>query len=132
MLNKWYILTYDTFNLDIHVLDYNRVIQLAHTCWRLWLRTWLETIYLQTNTSNLSIIQTPCIGKLISASTSTKLLPTGLLYFGRSKGPSKILVSNCSGKKDLDFFFFSLYKKFYKCHNLLNWSSLVLHGYMSK
>lgn len=80
-------------------------IHLFHTCWSPWLKPWIETIFPQTNTSNSSIIQTLCIGKLISASVSTELLPTGLLYFGSSKWPWKIWVLYCRGKKDLDIFF---------------------------
>lgn len=88
-------------------------IPLFHTCWSPWLRPWIETIFPRTNTSNFSIIQTPCISKLISASVSTELLPTGLLYFGSSKWPWKIWVSYCRGKKDLDFFFLFPLKKIF-------------------
>lgn len=53
----------------------------------------LKPFFSKTHTWNISIIQTLCISKLISASMSTKLLPTGLLYLGSSKWPWKILVS---------------------------------------
>lgn len=84
-------------------------IHLVHICSSLWHRLFIECIFPWTNTPNFSIIQTSCTGKLISASESTQLLPTSLLYFGSSKWPWKILVSYYSRMKGLDFFFSFLF-----------------------
>lgn len=89
----------------MYVLLTVTIICLIHRCWCLWLWPWPKTIHPQTHASDFSITQTLCISKLTSAIMTIKLLPTKLLYFGRNKQPSKILVSNCS-RKDLNFFFF--------------------------